>query len=227
MLASPPVRVGGERRAGPGPGRAAPAAVAAALCAAALFFSGGYDDTALVWIGGAALVAAALAAAGSSLRLLPSPRLDLPAAAFVGALFGHAVWAGLSTLWSASPERSWATTNRTLVYAAFALLGVLLSAVLPRVREIAHGAAALLGLLLGWALLAKCIPALYPDYGRVARLRSPVAYWNELALLCGVTVPLALWIASPRDRRPAHRAAGLLLLFAATVTLLLTYSRVG
>lgn len=225
MLASLPVRAAGKRFLEPG--IAAPTLAAAALCFCALFLSGGYDDTTLVWIGGAALAGAALIAAASLLRGLPAPRLDLPAAAFIGCLFGLAVWAGLSTLWSVSPDRSWAYTNRTLVYAAFALLGVLLSAVLPRISGLAAAAAALLGLVLGWALLAKCVPGLYPDYGRVARLRAPVAYWNELALLCAVAVPLALWLASARGRRPAARAAGVLLLFAATVALLLTYSRVG
>jgi O-antigen ligase len=85
----------------------------------------------------------------------------------------------------------------------------------------------LLGLVIGWALLAKCVPGLYSDYGRVARLRAPVTYWNELALLCDVAVPLALWLAAARGRRAPLRAAGVLLLFASTVTLLLTYSRTG
>jgi O-Antigen ligase len=221
------VRPAGERFAGFPPRFAAPTLAAVALCFCALFFSGGYDDTALVWIGGLALGLAALAAAAGLTGLLPAPRLDPRAAAFVGCLFGLAVWAGLSTLWSVSPDRSWAYTNRTLVFAAFALLGALLSAILPRVGVLAGGVAALLGLVIGWALIAKCVPALYSDYGRVARLRAPVAYWNELALICDVAVSTALWLAAQRGRRPLVRAAGALLLFGATVTLLLTYSRVG
>ena len=227
MLPSPAVRPVGERFAGLPLRFAAPSLAAAALCFYALFFSGGFDDTALVWIGGLALALAALTAAAAQIGPLPAPRVDARAAAFLGCLFGLAAWAGLSTLWSVSPDRSWAYTNRTLVYAAFALLGVLLSALVPRVGALAGAAALLLGLLIGWALLAKCVPGLYSDYGRVARLRAPVAYWNELALLCDVAVPLALWLAAPRGRRAAVRAAGALLLFGATVTLLLTYSRVG
>jgi hypothetical protein len=221
------VRPAGERFAVLPPRFAAPTLAAAALCFCALFFSGGFDDTALVWIGGFALGLAALVAAAALMGLLPLPRLDPWAATFLGCLLGLAVWAGFSTLWSLSPDRSWAYTNRTLVYAAFALLGALLSAVLPRVRVVAGAVAALLGLVIGWALLAKCVPALYSDYGRVARLRAPVGYWNELALLCDVAVPLALWLASARGRRAPVRAAGVLLLFGATVTLLLTYSRIG
>jgi hypothetical protein len=227
MLPSAAVRPAGERYAGLPLSFAAPTLAAAALCFGALFFSGGFDDTALVWIGGLALALAALTAAAAQVGPLPAPRVDARAAAFLGCLFGLAAWAGLSTLWSISPDRSWAYTNRTLVYAAFALLGVLLSALVPRVGALAGAAALLLGLLIGWALLAKCVPGLYSDYGRVARLRAPVAYWNELALLCVVAVPLALWLAAPRGRRAAVRAAGALLLFGAIVTLLLTYSRVG
>jgi O-antigen ligase len=94
-------------------------------------------------------------------------------------------------------------------------------------RRVAEALAVLLGAVLGWALLAKAVPALYSDYGRIARLRSPVGYWNELALLGDVAVGLALWIASARERRPPVRAAGAVLLYVASVAILLTYSRVG
>jgi hypothetical protein len=219
MLASPPVHLAGERLAAP--------VAAAGLCFCAMFFSGGFADAPLVWIGGLALLGAAAAAALSLLGVIAAIRPTRAAGAFVGCLFALALWAGLSTLWSLSPDTSWAYTNRTLVYAAFALLGLLLSPLLPRTGIVAAAAAALLGAVLGWALLARCVPGLYPDYGRVARLRSPLGYWNELALLCAVTVPLALWIAAPAGRRAWARASGVLLLFAATTALLLTYSRVG
>ena len=207
--------------------RVAVLAVAVGICFSALFFAGGFDDAPLVWIGGVALLAAASLAAAALLGAFAPPRLAPAPAALLGGLFGLAIWAAASTVWSASPDRSWTYANRTHVYAAFALLGFLLSAFVPRLGAVAAAAAALLGLLLGWALLAKCVPALYSDYGRLARLRAPVGYWNELALLCDVAVPLALWLAAPRARRVSLRAAGAVLLFAATVVLLLTYSRVG
>jgi hypothetical protein len=219
MLASPSVHLAGERLAAP--------VAAAGLCFCAMFFSGGFAGAPLVWIGGLALLASAAAAALSLLGVVAPVRLTRPAAALLGCLFGLAAWAGLSTLWSLSPDTSWSYTNRTLVYAAFALLGVLLSGVLPRTGAVAAAAAALVGAVLGWALLARCVSSLYPDYGRVARLRSPLGYWNELALLCVVAVPLALWIAAPAGRRAWARASGVLLLFVATTALLLTYSRVG
>ena len=225
MLASSAVPTAAEPVGGLGLAVAAASAVAA-FCA--LFFSGGFADGPLVWVGALALGLAAVTAAAAALHVVPAPALDLPTGAFLGCLFGLAVWMGLSTLWSLSPNLTWGYTNRTLVYAAFALLGVLLAAILPRPGEtVARAAAVLLGLVLGWALLAKCVPALYGDYGRIARLRAPLGYWNELALLGDVAVPVALWLAAPRGRRAVVRAAGVLLLYAAVVTLLLTYSRFG
>ena len=208
MLASPPVRAAGERFEGLAPGL-----VAAVVSFCALFFGGGDSNAPLVWIGGLALVVVAA-------LLLHAPRLDAPGALLLGSLLGLTVWSGITLVWSMSPDRTWQFTNRTLVYSGFALLGLLVGARTPRAR-IAEGAAVLLGLLVGWALLAKCVPALYADYGRLARLRAPLGYWNELALLCTAGVPLALWLATRR------RVEGVVLLYGLTLTLLLTYSRFG
>ncbi len=208
MLASPPVRAPRERVEELAPGLAA-----AALSFCALFFGGGDVKAPLVWIGGLVLLLAAL-------LLVRRPVLDAPAALLLGSLFGLAVWSGATTIWSISPDRSWQFTNRTVVYAGFALLGVL---ALPHASRpaLARAAAMLLALVVGWALLAKCVPALFSDYGRVARLRSPLGYWNELALVCDAGVPVALWLAGKR------RIGGVVLLYALVVTVLLTYSRFG
>jgi hypothetical protein len=187
---------------------------AAAIAFCALFFGGGASSAPLVWIGGAALVLAAV-------LVFEPPAVDRPAALFLGGLLGLALWSGISIVWSISPDRTWSFTNRSLVYVAFALLGVLVCGRATR-AQIALGAAILLGLVVGWALLAKCVPALYSDYGRLARLRAPLDYWNELALLCAAGVPVALWLAVVR-----RRLEGAVLLYALVVTLLLTYSRFG
>ena len=219
MLASSPVRALVELRATSG---AVVAAAGGGLAFAAFFFARGTALSSLVWIGAFTLLAVAVAAAAILAGSLPAPQLDGAGAGFLVALFALGIWAGATTIWSVSPEDSWQYTNRTLVYAAFALLGAFAAALLRRPAEtLARGSAVLLALLLGWALLAKCIPSLYSDYGRLARLRAPVDYWNELALLAAVAVPVALWLAA---RRPA---AGTVLLYGAGVTVLLTYSRFG
>src|SRR5947209_10699552 len=193
MLASAPVHAAGEPGTGRMPRNAAILALAGSISFCALFFGGGFDDAALVWIGGSALVLAAALAGSVLAGLLPGLGLERPSAVFLSGLFGLAIFAGVSTLWSLSPDRSWTYANRTLVYAAFGLVGLSLARFARR-TTVAAGAALLIGLVLGWALLAKCVPALYTDYGRIARLRAPVGYWNELALLCDVAVPLGLWL---------------------------------
>src|SRR6266404_815390 len=123
MLASSPVRAEGDLK---GFG-ALLAACAGGLCFSAAFFSGGTSEAPLVWIGALAFALAAVAAVSALLGALPLPRLEPAGTVFVAGLCALAVWIGASTIWSASPDSSWHYTNRTLVYVAFALAGVLLA----------------------------------------------------------------------------------------------------
>src|SRR5438105_10087130 len=93
------------------------------------------------------------------------------------------------------------------------------------VRVVAGALAVLLFGVVGWALLGKVFPSLFPDGARVARLRDPIGYWNALALACAIALPLALWLCTRRDRRV--RVGGVLLLYLAVIALVLTYSRAG
>jgi len=193
-------------------GALAPAA-AAVLCFASLFLSAGSSQSRLFWIGTAAVLVAAI---GWAVR---PPTLSRPALAFFLVFAGFVLWQAASITWSIQPARSWDYANRSLVYLAFATVGALLGGVAP--RKLTYAAAALLGALFLWSLAAKVVPALYSDYGRLARLRYPLGYWNELALLAAAAVPIGLWLA----RR--LRLAGGLLLYTALVVVVLTYSRVG
>lgn len=204
MLASRAMRVPAVRGAG------LPAAV---LAFAALFLSDGSSQSRLFWIGAAAIIVAAI---GWGLR---PPSLPRRAFVFFGAFTAFALWQGLSIVWSIEPSRSWDYANRGLVYLAFAAVGALLGGV--AVPRLVDAAGVLLGALFVWALAAKVIPGLYSDYGRLARLRYPLGYWNELALLAAASVPIALSLV----RRV--RLAGALLLYLALVVAVLTFSRVG
>jgi O-Antigen ligase len=186
-----------------------PLTAALALTGAVFFFGGGAGSGTLPWMGGAAVVAAAVLAAS---RGLPGGTvLVLPLAAL-------AVWCAIAIAWSIEPDRSWEYANRTAVYAAFALVGVHLAG---RTRELALGLAGLLGAVCAWSLAGKVLPWLYEDYGRIARLRGPVGYWNALALLGDIALPLGLWLATRR------RAEGTLLVYGWAVAIALTYSRGG
>lgn len=203
MLASPPVRAAGDR--------IGPAFAGLVVSVCALFFGNGLSDAPLVWIGGIALLAAAV-------FLVWAPSQGPVALAYLGCLAGLALWCGLSVLWSASPDSSWLTTNRTLVYLGFAGIGVLVG---PAFDRFAAAATVIVAAVCGWALLAKCVPALYSDYGRFSRLRAPLDDANMVALVAVAGVVLALWLSA------RSRIGGTVLLYLFVVTLLLTYSRFG
>ncbi len=202
--------------------RAALLAAAGALLLAALFAGGASGDSRLLWIGGGAALAAGLAAAASFLGLLPRPAPGRSGAAFLALAGGFVLWSGVTILWSVQPDRSWDYTNRGLVYLAFAVFGLFLGAALPHApRKLALLFLAGFALAVGWALLGKAIPSLYPDYGRIARLRSPIGYWNALAQVCDALLPLGLWLGARR------RWAGALVVYGASVAAVLTLSRSG
>lgn len=177
------------------------------LTGLALFFGGGPSDGSIFWLGGLALLAllVLLAAEGAPGGFLGPALL---------ALLG--VWCAVSIIWSWLPDRSWDYANRTLVYAAFAAVGLWAAG---RTRGLALGLAVLLGAVIGWSLLGKVFPPVY-DYGgpEVTRLRGPIGLWNQLALATDYALVLALAF---------RRRGGTLLAYVALVALLLTYSRGG
>ena len=186
---------------------------------AAVVAGGGSSDESVPWIGAAAFALAAGGWTAAGLGLLPRPRLDGAARATLALTAAFVAWNGLTIAWSILPDRSWDYFNRGLVYVAVLAAACLVGA-LPRTPvRAAYALAGVIALALGWALAGKIIPALYEDGGRIARLRAPVEYWNALALLFALGLPLALWLAR-RSLAPVY-------LFALVVGLLLTYSRSG
>ena len=216
------------RWAGASPAASLVLAVAVALLASALFFGGGSKLGPLAWIGSFALVAAGLGVAAVLWGLLPLPGLGHEGLVFAALAAALVVWIGASVVWSVAPDRSWDAFNRGFVYLAFAAVGLLLAAVDERaVRRLASACAGLFAGVAVWALAGKVFPWLYDDYGRAARLRSPVGYWNALALVTAFGLPLALWVASRRSHPRWVRVAGVVSTYALGVALLLTYSRGG
>ncbi len=129
-----------------------------------------------------------------------------------------ALWCALSIAWSIEPDATWSYANRTFVYLTLALVGALLAA---EPRRLLFGCSILLGAVCVWSLLGKVLPWLYEDYGRIARLRGPIGYWNALALLGDIALPIGLCLAT------RMRTAGTLLVFGWIVVIGMTYSRGG
>ena len=213
-----------------GPSRAAPWAVAGAvagLAAAAVFFGGASGDGSVLELALLAVAACGGGLLAATLGFVSLPRLEPAGVATLAALLALIGWVGLSIVWSVAGDRSWSALNKGLVYVLFLLAGILLGCHGGRCARVAAGLlAVVLGLALAWALAGKAFPDLFPDGGRIARLRNPVGYWNGLALLADAALPLGLWLATAFAPR-RWRVAGALLFYAAVLTGLLTQSRAG
>ena len=203
------------------------AGISAALVAAAVLFSNGSSDDPLIWIGGLAIAFAAAAAVSTAVGAVAVPELSALGVATVGCFAGLVVWQGFSLLWSIEADRTWNYVNRALVYLAFLLLGLAVGTMRRAPRFAAGWLAVVTAAAIGCALATKIFPTLSAQTERVARLSSPIGYWNVLALLTVFALPLALWIAAPRSRPDWLRAAAVVYLYAALVALALTFSRGG
>ena len=131
---------------------------------------------------------------------------------------GSSSGTGSSIVWSLSPTARGSTSTAGSSTSRSALLGVSLGPPRRRsVRVVALGLLGLFGAALLWALLGKVIPNLVPDGERIARLREPLDYWNALALVGAMTLPLALWAAVRREHPLLVRVASVVVGFAAVV----------
>jgi hypothetical protein len=205
------------------------AALVAAVLAGAIFAGDGSDVGGTLPVGGAAVVLLAGSLVAVAFRRLPVPRMGGSGVALVSAMLLLAAWTGATVGWSIVADRSWDAFNKSVAYAAFLGLGLVLAAV-GRAGS-ARLAASMLSLVIGatlvWALAAKVFPDLDPDGDRVARLREPVGYWNALALLADVALVLGLWLGTAHGHRRSVRIGGGLLVYLATLALMLTLSRAG
>jgi hypothetical protein len=205
------------------------AAAATVLLAGSVFFGGASGDGSVVWIGGAALALAACVLAAASLGRMPLPRPDRDERLALTGLIGLVVWMGVSLTWSVAGDLSWSALNKGIAYVAVLVIGFALAALgRTTTRAIAGLVAAVLAAALGWSLITKAIPALAPDDAvRVARLHSPVGYWNGLALLADAALALGAWLSVALPGRRAVRGAGAALIYLAVLAGLLTTSRAG
>jgi hypothetical protein len=137
-------------------------------------------------------------ALGLLLGVWPRERVPRAALAAGALLAGFAAFAGLSTLWAWSPERAFSEFGREALYAGLFLLAV----VAVRRREAGDLADALaLGIVIVavLALGQRCFPSAFPatQFDRFlpnaqTRLSYPLNYWNGLAILVALSLPLLL-----------------------------------
>jgi len=242
MVASTRAPVAAERPPAPtepvGPRRSHPALLALALVLAstyAAFASGAArypQETRLELL----LVVVALGAVvswagGGGVRW----RASRPATVGLVLLVLLAAWSALSLLWSITPDRTWLEANRAIAYALVVALALAVGASDPRAIErvtvLLLGSAALVAL---YAFGTKTLPGIsvpglfdFDQSGALSRLRAPLEYWNALALVCALAVPIAARIACDMGRRRRERALALATGLLLAVVIGLTYSRGG
>jgi len=191
---------------------------------------GGYDPLvhdqvgiAIWWI----VLAVALVGA------LPDRRLGTPAWVALALLGAFTLWTGLGLSWTESVERTAADLARVAGY-----LGVFAFAVLAAgrigVRHLVGAVAAGIVTVSLVALLSRFHPAWFPGAGETAafltnnreRLSYPLHYWNGLAALIAIGLPLVLQVATAA-RSAALRVAAAAALPALGLTIFFTLSRSG
>jgi hypothetical protein len=210
------------------------AAVVWALCFALVSYlglkGGGYDplvhDQVGIGIWWILLVATAVGA-------LPRPRPGRLAWAALALLAAFVVWTALSLGWTESAERTAADLARVTGYLGIFALAVF---AIGRIgaRRLVGAVAAGIVVVATVALLSRFHPAWFPGANQTAsflsddreRLSYPLHYWNAVAALVAIGMPLLLGIAtSARSALLRSLAAGALPALA--LTLFFTLSRGG
>jgi len=190
---------------------------------------GGYDPLVHDQVGIAAWWALLATVA---VGVLPRRRLGPAALGGLALLTAFAVWVCLSLIWTESSERTFVDAARALTYVALFAL-VLVSRDGRETQRLIGAVAAGIVLIATVALLSRLHPDWFPtaqQTGRILgaedRLSFPLNYWNALAALTAIGVPLLLQLAS-EARWALTRAAAAAALPAMMLVLYLTLSRGG
>lgn len=164
---------------------------------------------------------------------VPGGRQGPLALTALGLFAALALWTALSLRWTESTEKTAADVALVTTY-----LGVFALALLARRRGTAnHYVAAVASgifVVTAVALLARLHPAWFPDAAETGRflesgrerLSYPLDYWNGLAALISIGLPLLLHLAS-EARHAALRGLAAAALPAMVLALFLTLSRAG
>ena len=148
-------------------------------------------------------------------------------------LTGFAIWTGIAIDWSQSAESSVLELGREATYVGFLFLALALQQ-RTAARHTINGIACAIGLVSALAVLSRLHPQAFPinaqfqflGSGAGRRLSYPLNYWNALAALTAIGVPLFLALAI-RARTIFARALAAAMLPLSALVIYLTVSRGG
>lgn len=164
---------------------------------------------------------------------IPPRRPGRIAWAALGFLAAFVLWTALSLTWTEGVEQTWADLARVAGYLGVFAFGIFAVGRLGARRLVgAVGAAIVLVSVV--ALLSRFHPAWFPGANQTAsflssnreRLSYPLHYWNAVAALVAIGLPLVLQVAADA-RSVALRALAAAALPALTLTIFFTLSRGG
>lgn len=193
---------------------------------------GGYD---LVVRSQVAIVVWWIVLVGAAWGLLPAGRWTRAAWVAVGLFGAFVAWTALASTWSLSSERSLQELSRVTFYFGLLLLGIAVQRDRERaVRHTVNAVAAAVAVVACLALASRLRPDLFPAANQTAaflpgtegRLGWPLNYWNALAALLALGLPLLLAIATSARTLWAQTAAAAAIPIV-TLCGYLTFSRGG
>ena len=175
-----------------------------ALCVYLAIDRGGFFDKAH---DGAAAALCLILLAGAAIGFLPAVRLTRSSWVALGLFAGFVLWSALGIPFSDGVERSFTALPLLGLYLAVLAIAVMTVPGDGLPRAIAAVAAAI-GVVIVLALVFRLRPGWFPadttitdlpDAG--ARLKFPLGYWNGLASLVAMGIPLFLAAAASSGRR--------------------------
>ena len=170
---------------------------------------------------------------GLAVGALPLGRLRYGSWIALGLLAAYVAWVALSFIWSDVPASTVADLGRVVTYLGVFALALAIRA--PRgARRMVGALGAAIAVVAALALLSRLHPAWFPDAGETVaflpvargRLAYPLGYWNGVASLTAIGLPLLLYLACSA-RHLATRAFAAAALPAMALTIYFTFSRGG
>jgi len=193
---------------------------------------GGYDILVRSQVG---IVVWWVVLVGAAWGLLPASRFTRIGWAAIALFGGFVAWTALASTWSISSERSLQDLSLVTFYFGVLVLGLSIHRERDQaVRHTINAVAAAVVAVACLALASRLRPGLFPTAqqtssflpGDRGRLAWPLDYWNALAALMALTVPLLLSIATSA-RRLAVQAAAAAAIPVVVLCGYLTFSRGG
>ncbi len=151
----------------------------------------------------------------------------------IGLLAGFAAWTGIAASWSESAERTVVELGRVAMYVGVLVLAIALQG-RAAARHTINGLACAIALITLLAVLSRLHPQWFPANDQqeflgadaARKLSYPLNYWNALAALVAMGVPLLLGVALAA-RTLAGQALAAAALPLSSLCLYLTISRGG